>query len=51
MFGDMTILVMGELLIHMLKVKKKLGKYSNYIQTVIKTGYMFKVVNHDEKEK
>jgi Response regulators consisting of a CheY-like receiver domain and a winged-helix DNA-binding domain len=33
------------------KLRKKLGKYSNYIQTVIKTGYMFKVVNHDEKEK
>lgn len=33
------------------KLRKKLGKYSNYIQTVIKTGYMFKVVNNDEKEK
>jgi len=26
------------------KLRKKLGKYSCYIQTVIKTGYMFKVV-------
>lgn len=32
------------------KLRKKLGKYSSYIQTVIKTGYMFKVVNNDEKE-
>lgn len=29
------------------KLRKKLGKYSNYIQTVIKTGYMFKVVKKD----
>lgn len=32
------------------KLRKKLGKYSGYIQTVIKTGYMFKVVNNDEKD-
>lgn len=32
------------------KLRKKLGKYSSYIQTVIKTGYMFKVVNNDEKD-
>lgn len=32
------------------KLRKKLGKYSSYIQTVIKNGYMFKVVNNDEKE-
>ena len=32
------------------KLRKKLGKYSSYIQTVIKTGYMYKVVNNDEKE-
>lgn len=30
------------------KLRKKLGKYSVYIQTVIKTGYIFKVVNIDE---
>lgn len=30
------------------KLRKKLGKYSCYIQTVIKTGYMFKVVEKDE---
>lgn len=33
------------------KLRKKLGKYSCYIQTVIKTGYMFKVVNDDENSK
>ena len=32
------------------KLRKKLGKHSSYIQTVIKTGYMFKVVNNDEKD-
>lgn len=32
------------------KLRKKLGQYSHYIQTVIKTGYMFKVVNEDDKE-
>lgn len=31
------------------KLRKKLGNYSCYIQTVIKTGYMFKVVEDDEK--
>ncbi len=30
------------------RLRKKLGKYSCYIQTVIKSGYMFKVVNDDE---
>ena len=33
------------------KVRKKLGKYAGYIQTVIKTGYIFKVVDDDEKTK
>jgi len=32
------------------KLRHKLGKYSYYIQTVIKTGYMFKVVEKDEKK-
>lgn len=32
------------------KLRKKLGKYSAYIQTIIKTGYMFKVVNDDEMD-
>ena len=31
------------------KLRKKLGKYSCYIQTVIKTGYILKVVNDDEE--
>lgn len=31
------------------KIRKKLGKYSNYIQTVIKTGYMIKVAERDEE--
>ena len=31
------------------RLRKKLGKYSCYIQTVIKTGYIFKVVNNDEE--
>ncbi|MEG0367349.1 MAG: response regulator transcription factor [Coprobacillus sp.] len=30
------------------KLRKKLGRYSAYIQTVIKTGYMIKVVEKDE---
>ena len=30
------------------KLRKKLGKYACYIQTVIKTGYMLKVVVSDE---
>ena len=30
------------------KLRKKLGPYSSYIQTVIKSGYMFKVVNDNE---
>ena len=32
------------------KLRKKLGKYACYIQTVIKTGYMLKVVNVSEKD-
>ena len=32
------------------KLRKKLGKYSTYIQTVIKTGYIFRVVNEDENK-
>ena len=31
------------------RLRKKLGKYSCYIQTVVKAGYMFKVVNDDEE--
>ncbi|MEG0453602.1 MAG: response regulator transcription factor [Coprobacillus sp.] len=31
------------------KIRKKLGKYSHYIQTVIKTGYMLKEVEIDEE--
>ena len=30
------------------KLRKKLGEYACYIQTVIKTGYMLKVVERDE---
>lgn len=32
------------------KLRKKLGKYSCYIQTVIKGGYIFKVVKENEKD-
>lgn len=32
------------------KIRKKLGKYSCYIQTIIKTGYILKVVDTDEKD-
>lgn len=32
------------------KLRKKLGRYACYIQTVIKSGYIFKVVDHDEKD-
>lgn len=32
------------------KLRKKLGNYSDYIQTVIKTGYMIKVVEIDEED-
>lgn len=31
-------------------LRKKLGCYSHYIQTVIKTGYMFKVVDENEND-
>ncbi|MEG0367340.1 MAG: response regulator transcription factor [Coprobacillus sp.] len=33
------------------KLRKKLGQYAHYIQTVIKTGYMLKVVDEDEEKK
>lgn len=32
------------------KLRKKLGKYACYIQTVIKTGYILRVVDVDEKD-
>lgn len=32
------------------KIRKKLGKYACYIQTVIKTGYILKVEKSDEKD-
>lgn len=31
------------------KIRKKLGKYACYIQTIIKTGYVLKVVNTNEE--